>query len=163
MESAGAFGLYVHVPYCRARCHYCAFVFEPGHRAVPDDYVGRLEREIGRRAEDPRFAGRPVDSIYFGGGTPSLLTPKQMERVLAAARSRFAVAAAAEVSFEANPDRLETERLRGFRAVGANRLTLGWQALRAGHLSSLTRTHRPAENLRALERARRASGTSAWT
>ena len=77
-------GLYPHIPYCRSRCHYCAFTFLPGHRHVPADYLDVLVNEADRRAGDPRFAGRPVESVYFGGGTPGLLDAGQFARLLQA-------------------------------------------------------------------------------
>jgi oxygen-independent coproporphyrinogen-3 oxidase len=151
-----AFGLYVHFPFCAVRCHYCAFYFVVGRAEARSAYVDALVRSIERSARDPRFAGRMLHSVYFGGGTPSLLGPRGVERILSAARAAFPLAAGAEISLEANPDGLTLERLTGFAAAGVNRLTLGWQSLRAEHLKVLTRTHTPDENRRALEAARQA-------
>ncbi len=149
-------GIYLHIPYCRSRCHYCAFTFLPGHRHVPADYLDVLVNEADRRAGDPRFAGRPVESVYFGGGTPGLLDAGQFARLLQAVRDRFPVAPDAEISLEANPEGLDQARMAGWRKAGANRLTLGWQSVRARHLRTLTRTHSPEVGYRALELARSA-------
>lgn len=151
-----AFHLYVHVPFCRSRCPYCAFYFVVGRKGARDPYVAAVEGEIAAAAGDERFAGRPVASIYFGGGTPSLLAPAAVERILERAREGFAVENGAEISLEANPDGLTVETLRGLRAAGVNRLTLGWQSLRKDDLRGLGRTHKPEDAPRSLEAARRA-------
>jgi oxygen-independent coproporphyrinogen-3 oxidase len=150
------FGLYVHFPFCAARCHYCAFTFVVGREEIRAAYLGAVVAEIGRAASDPRFSGRRVHSVYFGGGTPSLMPATDVARVLAAARTAFDVEAGAEVSLESNPDGLDVERLAGLRGAGVNRLTLGWQSLREEGVRILTRTHSPAENLAALAAARAA-------
>jgi oxygen-independent coproporphyrinogen-3 oxidase len=152
--SSAPIGLYLHFPFCAARCHYCAFYFVVGRPEARAAYVDALALGIGRGAEDPRFGGRPVHSVYFGGGTPSLLDPRDVERLLAAAHAAFEVRDDAEVSLESNPDGLTKEGLAGLKAAGVTRLTLGWQSLRASHLKALTRTHPAEDNLRALDLAR---------
>jgi oxygen-independent coproporphyrinogen-3 oxidase len=149
-------GLYVHFPFCAARCHYCAFYFVVGQAEKRAAYVDAVVAEIERAPGDARFCGRPVSSVYFGGGTPSLLPADAVARIVAAARNAFDVAADAEISLESNPDGLTTETLAALRSVGVNRLTIGWQSLRDGNLKVLTRTHTAAENVAALERARAA-------
>jgi oxygen-independent coproporphyrinogen-3 oxidase len=155
-DRASPFGLYVHFPFCAARCHYCAFYFVVGRGEARPAYVDAVRAEIAGRARDPRFAGRRVHSIYLGGGTPSLLDPAEVGRLIDAAAGAFPLAEDAEISLEANPDGLERGPLEGFRAAGANRITLGWQSLRAEGLRSLTRTHSVEENVRALQVARAA-------
>jgi oxygen-independent coproporphyrinogen-3 oxidase len=150
------FGLYVHFPFCKARCHYCAFYFVVGRAEARRAYVDAVVAEIARRGADPAFAGRPLHSLYFGGGTPSLLASEDLARLAEAAARTFPFADGAEISLESNPDGLDLARLRGLRAAGVNRLTLGWQSLRAEGLRALTRTHSVEENLRALELARTA-------
>ena len=152
---AAPIGLYVHVPFCKTRCPYCAFYFVVGRKSARDPYVGALLDEIDRSARDPRFT-RPVASIYFGGGTPSLFAPEVIARILERIRARFAVASDAEVSLEANPDGLERGYLDGILECGVNRLTLGWQSLRDAHLKALGRTHRAGEIPRSLADARAA-------
>ncbi len=150
-------GLYVHFPFCAARCHYCAFYFVVGRRDVRARYLAAVRREIAGMAADPRFAGRPVHSLYFGGGTPSLMDGADVAALTAAAREAFAFEPDAEVSLEANPDGLGAAALDAWRAAGVNRLTLGWQSLRADGLRTLTRTHTVEENAAALT-ATRAAG-----
>ncbi|MEZ5066189.1 MAG: radical SAM family heme chaperone HemW [bacterium] len=150
------FGLYVHFPYCSARCHYCAFYFVVGRDETRAAYVDAVQGEIEAAARDPRFAGRRVSTVYFGGGTPSLLAAKDVDRLLATIGRAFPGGAPNEVSLEANPDGLDRERLAGLRAAGVRRLTLGWQSLRAEGLRILTRTHGPEDNVAALAAAREA-------
>ncbi len=154
---ASPVGLYVHFPFCAARCHYCAFYFVVGRRDVRARYVAAVRREIAAMAADPRFAGRRVHSLYFGGGTPSLMDNSDVAALCATAREAFAFEPNAEVSLEANPDGLGAAALDAWRAAGVNRLTLGWQSLRADGLRTLTRTHTVEENAAAL-RAARAAG-----
>jgi oxygen-independent coproporphyrinogen-3 oxidase len=152
----GPFGLYLHFPFCKARCPYCAFYFVVGRREEREPLVEALATEIGRMARDPRFAGREVATIYFGGGTPSLLPPAAVDRLLQAARRAFHVRPDAEISLESNPDGLDTERLAGWRAAGVNRITLGWQSFDDGRLRALGRTHSVEDNRRAMRLARAA-------
>lgn len=150
------FHLYVHFPFCRSRCPYCAFYFVVGHRELHDSYLAAVRREIERAAEDPRFAGRRVATVYFGGGTPSLMRPGALGALLDRIASCFVVEPDAEVSLEANPEGLDEEGLRGFRTAGVNRLTLGWQSLRAEGLKALGRIHKPADAVRSMAAARAA-------
>lgn len=150
------FHLYVHVPFCRSRCPYCAFYFVVGRREARDPYVAAVEGEIVAAAADPRFAGRPVGSVYFGGGTPSLLAPAAIDGILRTVAGTFRLEPDAEVSLEANPDGLTADALRGLRDAGVKRITLGWQSLRADDLRGLGRTHRPDDAARSLEAAREA-------
>ena len=129
-------GLYVHVPFCAAICNYCNFnrgLFDAG---LKDRYVAALLAEI-RRSGD----GTPADTIFFGGGTPSLLEPNEISAILSVCRHSFAVAADAEVTLEANPETISLERLEGFRAAGVNRLSYGVQSFRDEELTRLTRLH----------------------
>ena len=111
-------GLYLHIPYCFSKCRYCDFYSHPGERGVPDAYVDALLRELHRFAPDAPL--RP-DTLYFGGGTPSLLTPAQAERLIRAADP----VPGAEITLEANPETVTEESLRGFRAAGVNRISFG--------------------------------------
>jgi oxygen-independent coproporphyrinogen-3 oxidase len=132
-------GLYVHVPFCRTRCRYCDFYRVGENAARMELFLRALHREIAR-VELPEAVG-PVDSIFLGGGTPSLLTPVQVEAVLAALADRFARAADCEVSMEANPSDLDAERLAAFRRAGVNRLSLGVQSFCDRELGLLGRRH----------------------
>ena len=145
-----ALGLYVHVPFCRTRCRYCDFYRVGENAARMERFLAALEREI-RHAAAPGGAAAP-DSVFLGGGTPSLLDPLQVAGVLAALESRFGLAAGCEVSMEANPSDLSPERLAAYRAAGVNRLSLGMQSLCDRELSLLGRRHD----------ARRAADCVAW-
>jgi len=148
------FHVYVHFPFCRSRCPYCAFYFVVGRREAREPYLNAVGRDIERAADDPRFAGRRVATVYFGGGTPSLMPPAAVGGILERIDAAFALEMDAEVSLEANPEGLDEERLRAFRAAGVNRLTLGWQALRAEGLRTLGRIHKPDDAARSLAAAR---------
>ena len=129
-------GLYLHVPFCSSICNYCNFnrgLFESG---LKDRYVVALEREI-------RLAGRgePVDTVYFGGGTPSLLEPEEIGRLIRACRETFGVARDAEVTLETNPETSNVQRMEGFRAAGVNRVSFGVQSFRDAELKRLGRLH----------------------
>lgn len=143
--SRDRFGIYLHIPYCRARCRYCDFFTAPGSRGVPQAYVDALLRELAKNARRP-------DTLYFGGGTPSLLTPGQVKRLIDAAAPKQG----AEITLEANPDAVTPENLRGFAAAGVTRLSLGVQSARDAQLKALGRTHTAADAARALAWARQA-------
>ena len=151
------FGIYVHCPYCRTKCPYCDFnvAIHREDRIAP--YVAGLRADLGRYAALP-WAGRvPAESLFFGGGTPSLLSAEAVAAVLADARRGLGLAPDAEVTLEANPERLDVERLRAFRAAGVTRLSLGVQALDDALLRRLGRTHSAAD-AGAAYRAARAAG-----
>ena len=132
-------GIYIHVPFCRSRCSYCDFATGAFESALAEAYVGALAREI----ESFKFEGAlsEVDTVYFGGGTPSLLTPAQVSRVLAAVRKRFGVDARAEVTLEMNPGTVTPRRLRALREAGVNRASFGAQTFDDRELKRLGRTH----------------------
>ena len=148
-------GIYIHVPFCRSRCSYCDFATGAYEGALAERYVRALAREIEAFA---RVEGRPeVDTVYFGGGTPSLLTPAQVSRVLEAVRRRFDVDARAEVTLEMNPGTVTPEGLRALRDAGVNRASFGAQTFDDRELRRLGRTHTADDTRRTLE-ALRAAG-----
>ncbi|HJQ83677.1 MAG TPA: radical SAM family heme chaperone HemW [Candidatus Binatia bacterium] len=149
-----AFGLYVHVPYCRHVCPYCDFNVQAARVAPEQEYVDGLERELAAHARDPLWAGRPVRTIFLGGGTPSLFSPAAVARILAAVGRRFAVARDAEVTLEANPGTVSRSALDGYRVAGVNRLSLGAQSFDAGVLATLGRDHAVADVGQAVGAAR---------
>src|SRR4051812_31833234 len=131
-------GLYVHVPFCSAICNYCNFNRGLFDQALTTRYVSALESEI----RSPQSAARErADTIYFGGGTPSLLEADDIRRVIAACRETFDVAADAEVTMEANPETVTVDRLTAFRAAGVTRLSFGVQSFRNEELVRLSRLH----------------------
>lgn len=136
-------GLYVHIPYCEGKCFYCDFYSAGAARSVPETYVNALLREL--RLASPDAPLRP-DTLYFGGGTPSLLSPAQVCRLIDAA----APVPGAEITLEANPGTVTPETLRAFRAAGVNRLSLGVQTARDESLRRIGRRHTAADARRAL-------------
>ncbi len=149
-------GLYVHIPFCSAICNYCNFNRGLFDAALKSRYVDALVTEISRaggpgrpdRAGGPGEPGKAggvgmdsVDTIYFGGGTPSLLEPEEVARIIGACRARFDVAADSEITLEANPESVTPDRLAGFRAAGVNRLSVGVQSFRDDELQRLSRLH----------------------
>ena len=136
-------GIYLHIPFCQAICSYCNFTRGLLDEAVKTQYVDALVGDLRRHAE-----AVPVETIYLGGGTPSLLTPAELAAILDACRDGFDVAPDAEVTLEANPESVTARSLDGYRAAGANRLSFGAQSFRADELARLGRLHspeRPAE------------------
>jgi oxygen-independent coproporphyrinogen-3 oxidase len=148
------FAVYFHIPFCVQRCRYCDFFSSAGMRKFIPPYVAALAREA-------RFAGWAGDkpqavSVYFGGGTPSLLTPVHVERILDAVRQSFAMLEEVEITLELNPGTVDRVKLKGYRAAGVNRLSLGMQSADAAELHMLGRVHTDAETNQAYGDARRA-------
>jgi oxygen-independent coproporphyrinogen III oxidase len=155
--------LYLHIPFCHTRCHYCDFNTYAGILPLREPYVRALITEVelvGQLAQLTDGAPRRSRTIFFGGGTPSLLTVKQITRLLAACRKAFAIDEEAEITLEANPGTLSFEQLRGLRAAGINRLSLGSQSFDTELLQTLGRIHTPDEIVQALRNARAAGFTS---
>jgi oxygen-independent coproporphyrinogen-3 oxidase len=147
------FGVYVHWPFCASKCPYCDFNSHVRHEP-PDQarFVAAFRQELAHAAE--RTPGRTVSSIFFGGGTPSLMAPETVGAILEAVRGHWAVPDDVEITLEANPSSVEAERFRGYRAVGVNRVSLGVQALNDTDLRFLGRLHTVSEAMRAIEIAR---------
>jgi oxygen-independent coproporphyrinogen-3 oxidase len=145
-------GLYLHVPFCEAKCAYCHFAIDPrrpdGERQ--ERYVRALLREIGQR--DPA----PADTLYFGGGTPSLLSVDRLARLVRAVRQRFRLDPGAEITLEANPRDLEQDGYRALREAGVDRLSLGVQSFDDEVLREMGRLHTGDDARRAVAAARRA-------
>jgi oxygen-independent coproporphyrinogen III oxidase len=129
--------LYVHFPFCLSICPYCDFDRQATGFNRIDVYVQAVERELALYAH----TGERVHSIFFGGGTPSLMTPAQVEQILSAARRTFEVLPDAEITLECNPGDADLEKLRAFKALGANRLSFGIQSLDDPFLKLLGRRH----------------------
>ena len=146
--------LYIHIPWCARKCPYCDFNSHEARAPVPEArYVAALVADLEQAL--PGVWGRRVHSVFFGGGTPSLLAARSIDAILAAVRARLPLAADAEITLEANPGTVEAGQFREFAAAGINRLSLGIQSLNARHLQSLGRIHDDREALRAIELARR--------
>ncbi len=147
------FGVYVHWPFCAAKCPYCDFNSHVRHKPIDQArYAAAFEREIADAAR--RSVGQTVTSIFLGGGTPSLMEPATVARVLDAVAANWTIANGAEITLEANPSSVEAERFRGYRAAGVNRVSLGVQALNDRDLKLLGRLHDVEQALHAIGLAR---------
>lgn len=132
-------GIYIHIPFCVKKCNYCDFLSFSSDRAARDFYVETLLEEI--RLEAQRYGKYQVQTVFFGGGTPSLLTVSQMERILACLRESFSFAVNAEITMEVNPGTVTQESLAGYRAAGVNRLSIGLQSAKDEEMRALGRIH----------------------
>ena len=152
MPEAQDLAVYVHWPFCAAKCPYCDFNSHVVRAVDHGAWAAALEREVDRHAAE--LPDRRVTSVFFGGGTPSLMAPATAERVLARIAQRWQVANDVEITLEANPTSVEAAKMRGFRLAGVNRVSLGVQALDDAALRRLGRMHSAAEALAAVEVAR---------
>ncbi len=155
--------LYLHIPFCHTRCYYCDFNTYAGILPMRSAYVRALLTEIelaGKMARHDDDSRRRSRTIFFGGGTPSLLSVEQMKHLLDACFAAFAVDSDAEITMEANPGTLTQEQLVGLRAAGVNRLSMGAQSFDADLLKALGRIHTPEEIIQAVQYARQAGFTS---
>jgi len=142
-------GLYIHVPFCKTKCPYCDF-YSITDTSLVDQWLGGIDREMAAYKDlFPRF-----DSIYLGGGTPSLLSGEALLRLMGSVRSHWPVAPGEEVTLEANPDDVTEDKLHLYRSLGINRLSLGVQSLDDGELSFLERRHTAAGALKAIDLVR---------
>ena len=146
MSEATPFGIYLHIPYCKAKCRYCDFYSAPGARGVPQSYVDALLRELAKNTRRP-------DTLYFGGGTPALLVPAQAAALIEAANPL----PGAEITLEANPDSAgDWKALRTLRRAGFNRISLGVQSTDDACLRALGRIHTWQQVQEAVAACRRA-------
>lgn len=143
-------GLYLHIPFCKQACHYCNFHFATSLRHKPE-LLTAMQKELVGRATD--WKHQPIDTIYFGGGTPSLLTQPELETLLQTIHSHYAVNAHAEITLEANPDDIHTDALDAWRNLGINRLSLGIQSFADADLLWMNRAHQAKQALDALQKA----------
>lgn len=142
--------LYVHMPWCVRKCPYCDFnSHQRGGAPPPAHYIDALIADFD--AEQPSVAGRRIESVFFGGGTPSLFAPEDFSRLLEALRRRIGFAADAEITLEANPGTIERGRFAGYRDAGINRVSLGAQSFSPAALGYLGRIHGPEDTHRAVE------------
>jgi len=152
-STAQQFAVYVHWPFCLSKCPYCDFNSHVRHGGVDEArYVRAFESEIAATAA--RVPGRTVSTIFFGGGTPSLMQPSSVQAILDAIGKNWTVASDVEVTLEANPTSVDATRFRGYRSAGVNRVSLGVQALDDTALKELGRLHTAQEALAAVAVAR---------
>jgi putative oxygen-independent coproporphyrinogen III oxidase len=150
-------GLYVHFPWCLAKCPYCDFAVTVAKDIPGARYRAALLKELALRVQaHPAWATSPLDSVYLGGGTPSLWAPEEVQALLEGIQRLLPLRPGAEVTLEANPEALDVGRLWGFRAAGVNRLSLGVQSFQGNTLQTLGRAHGPKDGRRAVEAARQA-------
>jgi oxygen-independent coproporphyrinogen-3 oxidase len=144
--------LYIHIPWCVRKCPYCDFNSHEARNDIPQqDYVGAL---LGDLEQDlPAAWGRPVESVFIGGGTPSLFTPDNMDQLLSGVRARVPLVPDAEITLEANPGTVDREHFEGFRQAGINRLSIGVQSFQDSLLEKIGRIHSGREAIRAAEAA----------
>jgi oxygen-independent coproporphyrinogen III oxidase len=154
--NAAPFALYVHFPWCRHVCPYCDFNVYAAQAPPADGYVAAATAELAAHARDASWAGRRVQSVYLGGGTPSLLPPAAVGALLDDVARRFGIVAGAEVTLEANPGTVSRAQLAGYRGAGVSRLSLGAQSFHAPLLRTLGRDHAPGDTAAALDAARAA-------
>ncbi len=150
-------GIYIHIPFCLRKCNYCSFLSFPAGEMQPwvERYVDCLIREIRIRGH-----GERADTIYFGGGTPSILSAEQISRILDSVQKVFEVAPDSEITLEANPATLDPGKLAAFRALGINRLSMGVQSTDDEILRYLGRVHTAAQARKDVKDARRAGFTN---
>jgi oxygen-independent coproporphyrinogen-3 oxidase len=148
---AGALGLYIHIPFCGAICAYCNFNRGLHDGTLASRYVDALERDIRQQADQAR-----ADTVYFGGGTPSLLPPEDIGRLIAACRESFTLADDAEITLETNPETVTVARMEAYAAAGVNRISMGAQSFRDEELKRLGRVHDAARIREAFAQTRQA-------
>jgi oxygen-independent coproporphyrinogen-3 oxidase len=143
-------GIYLHIPFCKQACAYCNFHFTTSLR-YKNEMVSALAKEMV--LEKQYFSGEPIQTIYFGGGTPSLLSVEECQFLLDSLHTHFDVQPNAEITLEANPDDITAEKLQGWKAAGINRLSIGVQSFFEDELRWMNRAHNSSEALRALQMA----------
>jgi len=150
--------IYIHIPFCRRKCCYCDFFSIPD-TGLLEPFLSALFRELSLRAGE--VDERPVETVFLGGGTPSLLEPSQLERLLDRLHAAFRISPDAEVTLEANPGTVSEDKLKAFRGLGVNRLSIGIQSFHDRELAFLGRIHNCVEALQSIKDAR-AAGFGNW-
>lgn len=147
-------GIYIHIPFCAHICPYCDFTTHAGKDSLIPAYVDAVCAELRMRSSEPE--GRPAATVYFGGGTPSLLSPDEIGMILSTVRDVYPLLADAEITMEANPNGLDSERLEGYRRLGVTRLSIGAQTLDRKGLRRLGRQHEAVDVIDSVRDARAA-------
>jgi oxygen-independent coproporphyrinogen-3 oxidase len=148
-------GLYLHIPFCKQACHYCDFHFSTS-MGLKGQFIEALLREMELRRAYLPDPDAPLETIYFGGGTPSLLTGEELNQIFAAIQANFQVSPQTEITLEANPDDLTSEKLAVLAASPVNRLSIGLQSFHEPHLRLMNRAHSAQESWQAVQRAQAA-------
>lgn len=147
-------GLYIHIPFCQSKCGYCSFNSIPADRETADDYLATVEKQSATYSIHPQISGLIFDSIFFGGGTPTLASAERLGLLLSSLRSRFQFTEAPEISIEANPNGITTKNLQTLRQSGFNRLSFGIQSFQDDLLTKMERSHTGQQASLAVEMAR---------
>jgi oxygen-independent coproporphyrinogen-3 oxidase len=155
-----AFGLYLHIPFCRQRCHFCAFYLELHREAAAESFLGALHTELRLYEAERIVAGRPLRSVYFGGGTPTVLKTAQLATILSAVRDSFALSPDCEITVEAHPGTVTAEDLSALRRAGMTRVSFGAESLHDDELVRIGRPGAEAETREAVAAARTAGFTN---
>ncbi|HEX8248246.1 MAG TPA: coproporphyrinogen-III oxidase family protein, partial [Pyrinomonadaceae bacterium] len=151
-------GVYLHIPFCRSRCSYCDFATDVFKNAeTVERYVNALVKEIENFSPLSAPGAPSVDTIYFGGGTPSLLSPPQLEKILDSIYKRFSIEKNIELTMEMNPATVSLETLKEYRKLGVNRASFGAQTFDDAELKRLGRRHTAADVRETIELLRRAN------
>jgi len=160
MPQATAQGLYIHVPFCHQRCHFCAFYLEIHQARAADEFVAALLAEVRLYGESGLMGLAPLDSIYVGGGTPTTLSSEQLATILATSRQIFGLAPDAEVTVEAHTDSVTQASLTLLRKAGFTRLSAGAESMDQTELSRVGRPGSPLNTIRSMDAAREAGFTN---
>ena len=137
-------GIYIHIPFCKQQCTYCDFHFSTTFESYRSQMVNTIATELRTRID--YLEGKPVDSIYFGGGTPSILNEQELSLLLREIRANYQVNSKAEITLETNPDDITQEKLTAWKNVGVNRLSIGLQSFKAEDLEWMNRAHTADES-----------------
>ncbi len=143
-------GIYIHIPFCHQKCHYCDF-YKTVNTQLTEPYLSALRKEVALRSVF--ISESEVRTIYFGGGTPSLLSPAQISSLLDLFSHRFSIVSDAEITLEANPDDLSPSYLQAISKTGINRLSIGIQSFHDSHLLQLNRRHNAVQAVEAIQQA----------
>ena len=145
-------GIYIHIPFCRKACHYCDFHFST-QLGLQEKMVSAMEHELDLRKD--YLKGQTLSTLYFGGGTPSVLTKNELGSLISKVRSNFELSTDLEICLEVNPDDIDVERLEAWKSLGVNRLSIGIQSFRQEDLAFFNRSHTAAQALEGLRLARK--------
>ena len=154
-------GIYIHIPFCRQACNYCNFHFSTSLH-YKNEFVAALLKEIKLQSAADYLQGQPIETIYFGGGTPSLLSIDELQQIMQTLQQQFIITADAEITLEANPDDVTDEKLAGWKQLGFNRLSIGIQSLFEEDLQWMNRAHTAEEAKQVITKAR-AAGFNSFT
>ena len=150
------FSLYIHIPYCISKCPYCDFNSHVVAEIPAAQYTDALLRELDRYGASNEWQGRALQSIFFGGGTPSTFDPRSIGKILARVAATFPIGTGCEITLEANPGTVDRENFHGYRAAGVNRISVGAQSFQPRLLKFLGRAHTADEARQALETVKQA-------